>query len=337
MREPDSAEVVREWSKVPEILRHATKGLGEGDLDRLINSSGMSVRETIHHLAEANVVTASMIIAAAGKDGATFDWSWLYPNREWIDRMKYADLPIEPAMRLVEALNEQIANLVEVNPNALDHTVTVFDTPGGDTYQLTIAAMMKQEVDHAREHLGDMGLRNMEFTNASSEDLSLVFGLYDKAIEFQKTVFDKQWLGFDADLVNREIDEGRLWKIDEDGGVACIYSIAYEDPIIWGPTSHVASMYIHRIVTNPDFRGRGYVAKIVEWARKHAAENDLRYIRMDTWADNQKLKDYYIGCGFEWKGTVAPKDSPTMPAHYKGINLGLYEIDLAKGVPQELG
>jgi len=115
----------------------------------------MSVRETVHHLAEANVVAASMIIAAAGKDGCTFDWSWLYPNREWIDRMRYADLPIEPALRLVEALNQQIANIIQVNPKVLDHTITLFDTPGGDTYTMTIAAIMRQEVDHAGEHLGD--------------------------------------------------------------------------------------------------------------------------------------------------------------------------------------
>jgi len=170
----------------------------------------------------------------------------------------------------------------------------------------------------------------MEFSNASRDDFDLIFDLYDKAIEFQKTVFDKQWLGFDADLVSREIAEGRLWKILDAGGVGCIYSITYEDPIIWGNDSHLAAMYIHRIVTNPDYRGRGYVRKIVDWARRHAAENDLRYIRMDTWADNLKLKEYYIGCGFEWKGTVSPEDSPTMPAHYRGIQLGLFEMDLSK-------
>ena len=168
----------------------------------------------------------------------------------------------------------------------------------------------------------------MRFENAISADFDTIFHLYDRAIEFQKTVFDKQWLGFDAELVNREIRERLLWKIVENGSVACIYSVAYEDPIIWGPESHLASMYIHRIVTNPKFRGRGYVAKIVEWAREHAAENDLRYIRMDTWADNLKLKEYYTGCGFEWKGTVSPEDSPTMPAHYRGIQLGLFEMDL---------
>ena len=168
----------------------------------------------------------------------------------------------------------------------------------------------------------------MRFETATASDFDTIFKLYDQAIEFQKTVFDKQWLGFDADLVNREIAEGRLRKIVEDGVVACIYSLAYEDPIIWGTESSLAAMYIHRIVTNPDFRGRGYVRAIVDWSREHAAENDLRYIRMDTWADNLKLKEYYVGCGFEWKGTVSPEDSPTMPAHYRGIQLGLFEMDL---------
>lgn len=167
-----------------------------------------------------------------------------------------------------------------------------------------------------------------QFVSAETSDFDLVFDLYDKAIEFQKTVFDKQWLGFDADLVRREIAEGRLWKIVDDGGVGCIYSIAFEDPVIWGADSHISAMYIHRIVTNPHFRGRSYVRKIVGWAREHAADNAIRFIRMDTWADNLKLKDYYLGCGFAWKGTVSPADSPTMPAHYRGIQLGLFEMDL---------
>ena len=170
----------------------------------------------------------------------------------------------------------------------------------------------------------------MEIVNAHDSDLELIFDLYGKAIEFQKTVFDKHWLGFDNELVRQEIDENRLWKILEADAIACIFSVAYEDPIIWGEDSSDSAMYIHRIVTNPEFRGRGYVKAIVEWARTHAYENALRYIRMDTWGDNLKLKDYYTGSGFEYKGAVTPADSPTLPKHYSGINLGLFEIDLEK-------
>ena len=89
-------------------------------------------------------------------------------------------------------------------------------------------------------------------------------------------------------------------------------------------------MYIHRIVTNPDFRGRGYVRVISSWAIVHAKAHQLRFVRMDTWGDNQKLIDYYQACGFNFLGLVSPPESPTLPAHYRGISLSLFEIDLGE-------
>jgi len=169
----------------------------------------------------------------------------------------------------------------------------------------------------------------MKFENVVAEDIETVFELYDKAIAFQKTVFDKTWLGFDAEFVNREIEEYRLWKIVEDRQIACIYSVTYADPVIWGEDSHKSAMYIHRIVTNPDFRGRGYVRSITDWAKMHANENQLRYVRMDTWGDNRKLIDYYKDCGFKYLGETTPEPSDKMPKHYDGISLSLFEIDLS--------
>lgn len=168
----------------------------------------------------------------------------------------------------------------------------------------------------------------MEIVTAEPADVEKIFDLYDRAIEFQKQVFDKHWLGFEPVKVDAEIAEGRLWKILETGEIACIWSVAYEDPIIWGENSGDGAMYIHRIVTNPNFRGRGYVRTITEWAKTHAQQNGLRFVRMDTWGDNRKLIDYYRDCGFEFLGLTTPNESDTMPKHYKGITLSLFEIDL---------
>lgn len=174
----------------------------------------------------------------------------------------------------------------------------------------------------------------MEFRNAIREDIDAILDLYEQAIEFQKTVFDKSWLGFDPAMIASEIDEQRLWKILEDDRVACIFSVTYADPILWGEHSHESAMYIHRIVTNPAFRGRAYVRIITDWARRHAAENELRFIRMDTWGDNQKLIDYYQDCGFKFLGLITPADSPTLPAHYQGAELSLFEVDLEESPAQ---
>jgi len=116
----------------------------------------MTVAEVVHHITEANIVAASMIIAAIGKDGATYDWSWLYPNSEWIDRMGYAKAPIKPAVETLRALNQHIANLVAANPKVLKRKVTLFDTPGAKTYTMTVEDIMRHEAEHADEHLSEL-------------------------------------------------------------------------------------------------------------------------------------------------------------------------------------
>ncbi len=168
----------------------------------------------------------------------------------------------------------------------------------------------------------------MQFVNADLEDTAAIFDLYDKAVEFQKTKSDKHWKGFDAAFVENEINENRLWKIVIDGSIACIFSVAYSDPLIWGEKSDEPALYIHRIVTNPIFRGRGFVKLIVEWAKEYGRKLGKRFIRMDTWADNQKLIDYYIECGFSFVGITTPAVSKELPVHYEGISLSLFEFSL---------
>ena len=167
-----------------------------------------------------------------------------------------------------------------------------------------------------------------QFENAVLADLDIILDLYEKAIEFQKKVFDKGWLGFDRAMVEVEINEDRLWKIVENGRIACIYSVTYADPFIWGEKSKDSAMYIHRIVTNPDFRGRGYVRAITAWAKDFATSRNIRFVRMDTWGDNQKLIDYYRDCGFKFLGVTTPEISDALPKHYVGISLSLFEIDV---------
>lgn len=171
----------------------------------------------------------------------------------------------------------------------------------------------------------------MQFVNADLEDIEAIFDLYDKAVEFQKTKSDKHWKGFDTALVENEIREKRLWKIVTGGGsIACIFSVAYSDPLIWGEKSSEPSLYIHRIVTNPLFRGRGFVKIIFAWAKEYGRKLGKKFIRMDTWADNQKLIDYYVESGFTFLGITTPGASKELPVHYEGISLSLFEFSLDK-------
>jgi len=166
----------------------------------------------------------------------------------------------------------------------------------------------------------------MEIINSTMADIPLMLEFYDIAREYQKAKSLRHWQSFDMALIEKEIGEKRQWKILEGETVACIFMIAYQDPFIWGEKDRDPSVYIHRIATHPDWRGRNYTGAIIEWAKEHARSRNKKFIRMDTWGDNPKLIDYYIQCGFNFLKTITPEETKNLPAHYSCISLSLFEI-----------
>jgi hypothetical protein len=143
-------DALTQWRQIPGWVDAA---IANAELDGTPDASGMTVRELVHHIAEANIVAASIIIAAAGSPGCTYDWSWMLPFGKWMDRLDYRSKPIEPALALLGALNAYVAALLDGRPEALARDVHLRDTPDADPRATTIAGVLLAEVDHARGHL----------------------------------------------------------------------------------------------------------------------------------------------------------------------------------------
>jgi ribosomal protein S18 acetylase RimI-like enzyme len=62
-----------------------------------------------------------------------------------------------------------------------------------------------------------------------------------------------------------------------------------------------AAIYIHRIATNPDFRGHNFVGILVEWAKEYARSIEKDFVRLDT-LGNIKLIEHYTNAGFDFLG-----------------------------------
>lgn len=168
----------------------------------------------------------------------------------------------------------------------------------------------------------------MHFLNSTLEDINTIFDLYDAAIEHQKAVSHLHWLPFDRKLVEVEIEQKRQWKILIDGQIACVFVTAYSDPAIWAERDQDPAVYLHRIVTNPNFRGRQFVARIVDWAKIHGKALDKKFVRLDTWSENLRLKQLYEDCGFQFLGVISPSNLAALPSHYSGITLSLFEMEI---------
>jgi GNAT superfamily N-acetyltransferase len=167
----------------------------------------------------------------------------------------------------------------------------------------------------------------MTITHTTIEDLGVLEELFGLAIQYQQSKSSHFWRGMNRPLIEKEIREHLHWKIVDDDQVACFFSIAFNDRLIWDARDAEPSVYLHRIVTNPRFRGRGYVKHIVAWAEAFGRALGKQWVRLDTGRDNAKLNAYYQECGFVFCGIKQFDDDgdPSIPRHYLGSGLSLYE------------
>lgn len=168
----------------------------------------------------------------------------------------------------------------------------------------------------------------MEIQNSTTQDIGEIFRLYTIATDFQKLKHVVQWPEFERSLIETEIDEQRQWKIVIDDQIACVWATTFDDPQIWEERNSDPAVYIHRIASNPEFKGQNLVEDIVHWAKEYALSNGKKYIRLDTVGENQGLINYYTKCGFDFLGLKELKNTDGLPAHYDNASVSLFEISV---------
>lgn len=170
----------------------------------------------------------------------------------------------------------------------------------------------------------------MEIQNSTPSDIEEIFRLYKMATDFQKGRSLAIWPVFERSLVETEIAENRQWKMVIDNKIACVWATTFSDPQIWEDRNADPSVYIHRIATNPEFRGRNLVENIVESSKQYAKANEKRFIRMDTVGENTGLITHYTKCGFDFLGLFKLTNTDGLPSHYDKATVSLFQIDLIK-------
>ncbi len=80
-------------------------------------------------------------------------------------------------------------------------------------------------------------------------------------------------------------DLGGLWSEREDTG----------DP----------ALYLQRLIVIRDYAGRGLGARVLDWAAESASRRGRKWLRIDVWANNLELHEYYIDNKFSAAGDVS--------------------------------
>jgi GNAT superfamily N-acetyltransferase len=164
---------------------------------------------------------------------------------------------------------------------------------------------------------------------ATLSDLAFVFDLFEKAIQYQKNNEYIGWNSYDKNFIKADIEQGLLYKIVNGDNVLCIFSICYTDHLIWREREKGNAIYLHRIVLNREFQGLKIFRFVLHWAIKQVHDQKLKYVRMDTWAGNTKLINYYKGYGFRFIENYTTQDTIDLPVQHRNLNVALLELELA--------
>ncbi|MDP5121898.1 MAG: GNAT family N-acetyltransferase [Spirosomaceae bacterium] len=170
----------------------------------------------------------------------------------------------------------------------------------------------------------------MTIQNSVPADLPTILALYENARQHQR---EQQtvviWPEFDVEIIKKEIEENHQWKIVINGQIACVWATTLNDKAIWEEKDRDDGVYIHRIATNPDFRGNHFVKRIVEWAIQYTKDNGRKYVRLDTLGRNTRLVEHYTKSGFDYLGEFKLANTASLPLHYQTEPICLlFEIEV---------
>ncbi len=170
---------------------------------------------------------------------------------------------------------------------------------------------------------------NVAIRNATLDDLQIIYHLFEEAILFQQKNNYIGWLNYDKEFIRKDVEENLLYKVTTDSKIVCIFSICYADALIWREKENGDAIYLHRIVLNREYQGVKIFQIILDWGVDFASEKKLKYIRMDTWASNSKLIDYYKSYGFEFVENYTTANTEALPIQHRNLKVALLELCLS--------
>lgn len=169
---------------------------------------------------------------------------------------------------------------------------------------------------------------NTVIVPASPEDMDAILILFEKAIRYQQANGYIGWPNMDRQFIEADVNKGLLYKVLSEDKLLGIFCVCYTDQLIWRDKENGDAVYLHRIVLNREFAGFKVFKIVFDWALAHARKAGLRYVRMDTWAENAKLINYYKGYGFRFVENYKTENTTELPVQHRNLNVALLEFKI---------
>jgi catechol 2,3-dioxygenase-like lactoylglutathione lyase family enzyme len=144
-------ETLELYMQAPQELQSLLEGLTEQELDLLKAPGGWTVRQIVHHLADADAIQLARIKVALAEPGRVWV-SNAYSPQGWSDSVGHSRLAVQPSVDLFRAVREHVAELLRHLPPDAWERYTL--NAGGE--KTTVGRTIGLLAAHALEHLDDI-------------------------------------------------------------------------------------------------------------------------------------------------------------------------------------
>jgi len=145
--------VVKEFSNGIDRLDEVLEGLSESDLDRCREPGKWSIRQIVHHIAEAEVLWNTALKAALANPGCTFDFNWYIVDNKCADPLFYHRRPIDQSLSLFRASRKQVLELLDLTDHFWEQFLYAQHESIGEKRKFTVEEIVEWQDKHLRLHL----------------------------------------------------------------------------------------------------------------------------------------------------------------------------------------
>jgi ribosomal protein S18 acetylase RimI-like enzyme len=140
-------------------------------------------------------------------------------------------------------------------------------------------------------------------------DIPAILALIRKVVPLMRATGNLQWDDTypNAEVFTRDIDHGFLWVAEGPSGIAGVAAITTDQEpeyahVGWDITE--LAIVVHRVAVDPDTRGQGIAAMLMEHAEAIARERGITALRVDTNTHNQATQRLFPKLGYVLSGEI---------------------------------
>lgn len=135
------------------MLEAVIQDLTEETLDSACAPGEWTIRQIVHHLADDCDVWSMCIKKAVATPGVLVRFEGFPGNEPWADGLAFECRGVEPAMTLIKAHRQYIAQLATHFPDAWDRSIKLGNAQGEVVREFSVCEIIEMLTDHMSEHV----------------------------------------------------------------------------------------------------------------------------------------------------------------------------------------